>query len=66
MTQSIRPSDKQRGMNENKELYDNLIPIKVQSTEREEYSTYLRVQIINTVEKGMNKLTLYLTDDRDP
>jgi len=66
MTQSIRASDKQRGMNENKELYDNLIPIKVQSTEREEYSTYLRVQIINTVEKGMNKLTLYLTDDRDP
>jgi hypothetical protein len=50
-------------MKDSKEIFDNNIPIKVKSFERDDFNTLLRVQIFVLQEKSGNLLKLNLTDD---
>jgi len=48
---------------DNKEIFDNNIPVKVKSLERDDLITYLRMQLLLLPEKGGSVLKLNLTDD---
>ena len=50
---------------DSKELVDKEIPIKIKSVDREDLSTFLRVQMINSNEKGANCIIMHITDDKN-
>lgn len=62
-TRSVHNLDRSVLMKDSKEIFDNNIPIKVKSFERDDFNTLLRVQIFVLQEKSGNLLKLNLTDD---
>lgn len=50
---------------ENRELVDKEVPVKIKSVSREDATTYLRVQMINSNDKGINCLNMNIIDDRN-
>ena len=51
---------------EERAVFNELMTVRTKSYEREEYEQGLRVQIQNKIEKGVNTLTILLTDDAKP
>lgn len=51
---------------DDKFMFNELMNVRIKSTEREEYEQKLRVQINSRSEKGYSVLSINLTDDTNP